>query len=469
MSDFPLPPQSQNKSKITTISKGLVSPQAIDLEEVILGALMIDKKSTDEVMEILSVEVFYKEVHQDIFKAIKTLYENKIGIDLLTVSTELKRVNKLALIGGDFYLISLTQKVSSSAHIEFHSRIILQKYILRELIRTSSFTIEKAYHNDPDVFDMIDSVQKNIDKIYEVAIKEGVSINKNKLHDEKKELMEKVRNNEKGIISGILAGLKEFDIWSGGFQATDLITLAARPSMGKTTVAISIAVFNVFLKRIPVAFFSLEMSSIDIKNKVTSGALNIPYSNIRQGKLNHTQLSKIFQHYDLIDKSDLNIIDTSEHKNYYHNIENKIKELVKEGTKFFIIDYVQLIKLAKSSGNDTSDINRITRDLKALASELKVTILILAQLNRNVDNRPDKTPMLSDLKQSGSIEEDSDIVIFLLRDAYYQTLGKADLELPMKELGKTKFIVAKGRHVGVKTFIAFVDMLKSKMSSFFDD
>jgi len=348
MSNFPLPPKKDSKP----IFKGKIPPQALDLEEYILGALIIDSRAADEVMEILSADVFFLEKHQEIFKAIKTLYDDKIGIDLAMVSNELKKKDKLGFVGGDFNLIGLTQKVSSSAHIEFHSRVVLQKYILRELIRIS---------------------------------------------------------------------------------------------------------------------FSLEMSSIDIKNKITAGALNIPYSNIRQGKLNGTQLNKVFEYYDTIDKSDLNVIDTSEHKNYYHNIERKIRELAKEGTKFFIIDYVQLIKLSKSSGNDTSDISKITRDLKALASELKVTILILAQLNRNVDARPDKTPMLSDLKQSGSIEEDSDIVIFLLRDAYYQTLGKADLELPIRELGKTKFIVAKGRHVGVKTFIAFVDMLKSKMSSFFDN
>lgn len=462
----PPPPKLALPKPPKEVFEGKILPNATDLEEAVLGAILIDDSCFESVYNILSEKVFYYEKNRFIYKAILNTYERKEAIDLLTISNELKRMNKLGFVGGDFYLIELTRKISSSAHIEFHSRIVLQKYILRELIHISDETINKAYSFEADAVNLINDLEVKISKVYEVAIKEGLSEDKNKLNNQKKDLLEKVRNNEKGIISGFMTSLAEFDEWSGGFQPTDLVTIAARPSMGKTTVAIAIAMFNAFVKNLPVAIFSLEMSEIDIKNKATAGQLNIPYANIRQGKLTQTQLTKVFQNYDLIDKSKLKIIDTSEHKNYFHNIERKIRELHKEGIKLFIIDYVQLIKLLKSSGNDTSDLSKITRDLKALASELKITIIELAQLNRNVDSRPDKTPMLSDLKMSGSIEEDSDIVIFLLRDAYYETIGKPDLILPLRELGKTKFIVAKGRHVGVRTFLCFVDMLSSKISTF---
>lgn len=454
-----------------SIDATLKPPQAVDLEEVILGALMIDKNAQSEIISILSYKVFYKKEHGIIFNTIKYLYENKLPIDLLTVSQELFKKGKLKLIGGDFYLISLTNKVSSSAHTEFHSRVVLQKYILRTIINLSRHNIEVAYRHDADAILLLDSVLDRTRKLYnEIVGNEGTNASRNDVAEQlKKELTEKVENVNKGLISGFLTHIEEFDEWSGGFQPTELVTIAARPSMGKTTIVLAIAIYNAFSRDIPCAFFSLEMSNSDVNNKVAGSALRINYKDIRQGKLTPIQKSKVIHYYDVIAKSNLYIYDTSTHKNYFHNIENKIRELVNEGVKLVFIDYVQLIKLGKSSGNDTTDLSTITRALKALANELKICIVILAQLNRQVENRPDKRPNLSDLKQSGSIEEDSDVVIFLLRKAYYEMQSKPDMILPMRELGKTEFIVAKGRHIGVRTFTMYLNLLTCKISSNWND
>lgn len=450
----PPPPLPRNKapavpkSEIISLDSLKMAPSAVELEQVILGALMIDLKAINEVLEILKPEFFYKDNHAIIYQAILNVYNNSFGIDLLTVSNELKRMNKLATIGGDYYLIGLTQRVSSSAHIEFHSRIVIQKYVLRKLIQISNETIEKAFHHDPDIFDLIESVENGLDYIQNNAIKP-----KHTDKDAKAELYDKVKAVEAGETSGIYTGLDDFDDWCGGFQRRELITIAARPGMGKTTAILSICAKASFDKNIPIAFFSLEMAEADLKARLAARGLSIDYDKIRQGKLEPLELHKVMAYYDFVDRSSLKIIDKT---NRHQAIIKKIRELVsRNGIKMVVIDYVQLIKLSESTGDRTAELNVITRDLKALTNELNIPIIIVAQLSRGVDNRTSKRPTLSDLKQSGSIEEDSDTVIFLLRMAYYeQEIGKL---LPPHIIGKTEFIVAKGRHIGTRNFWTYLD------------
>ncbi len=447
----PIPERKYTRGEILDMEAGRSPPQAEELEQVILGAMMIDKKGVDEAIDILKPEFFFNEYNGIIFQAIQNLYESMIGIDLLTVSTELKRIGKLALVGGDFYLIALTQKVSSSAHIEFHSRIVIQKYVLRRLIDRAHETMDQSFYRDPDIFELMEDIEIDIAGISQHVIKAtGVVVS-----NAKEELYEKMKAIERGEAPGIGTGIHEFDDWCGGFRKRELITIAARTGMGKTTALLSIAHNIAFQQNIEIAFFSLEMAVTDLKNRLAAKGTGISYDKIRDGKLTAIEYSKIIHYYDVIDESKLHLIDKI---NVHEKIIKKIRELVtKFGIKIVMIDYVQLMKLARKTSDKTGDLTDITRDLKALANELNIPIIIVAQLNRDVDKRPNHRPLLIDLKMSGSIEEDSDTVIFILRPAYYiQSTGEL---IPPHIIGKTEWIVAKGRNTGTRDFWTFLDFI----------
>ena len=441
-------------------------PAAIDLEQAILGAMLIDTRGVVEVINILTPNIFFKEEHRYIFNAIKSLYDQSIGIDLLTVSSELKRTGHLIASGGEYYLIQITTKVSSAAHIEFHARIIIQKYILRELIRNSRRVLFQSLQRDPDVFDLMTDIETTIANINRLIVSkegqvEGVSASD--------QLVSKVASTRSGKASGTLLGISEFDDWCGGIQLRELVTLAARTGMGKTTAMMAVA-GNIAIDRDEdVAFFSLEMSAIDLKYRMASRLTGIPYSKIRKAQLSNQELQDVLGAIKHLDKSKLRIYDALFHKNVHENIMKKIRELASEGVKFFIIDYVQLMKLLKSSTDRTGDLSKITRELKGLTNELSISIVILAQVSRSTDTRHgSKIPFLSDLQQSGSIEEDSDMVIFLVREAYYRQEKNSSIELPPQIAGDTDFIIAKGRSTGTATFRTFMDFSQYKMVSYSD-
>lgn len=453
---IPPPPlkMMHDKQSMYQSIKGVAPPQAIDLERAVLGAILIDFRSVKTTLGMLESEVFFKEEHRLIFKALKNLFNKDTGIDLRTVSHELRRLGTLNICGGDYYLVELSQKVASTAHIEFHCAILLEKYILRELIAQSSFVIEQAYHHNPDVFNMMDVVENGLASISQVALK--------KEHNHKKlsateELQQKVDRVNRGETAGVITHIREFDEWGGGFRDRELIVIAGRPGMGKTTAILSICANASFDNKIPIAFFSLEMSTPDLKARLAAKGLpDINYKDIRDGKLSQKDLDMVIAYYNLIDESALHIVDGM---NQLEKICNKIRELVKVfGIKMAVIDYVQLVELIRKSSNRTDDLNTITRTLKALANELNMPIVILAQLSRSVDDRPSKRPILKDLKQSGSIEEDADTVIFLLRMAYYQE--EEGITLPMEVIGKTEMIIAKGRNTGTRSFWTFLDFYK---------
>ena len=274
-----------DKSTIISLEKGKIPPQAIDLEEVVLGAMMIDKKGVDEVIDILSPDAFYKDAHKHIFEAIFKLFENSEPVDLLTVSSQLKKDGKFELVGGDFYLISLTQRVSSSAHIEFHARIILQKFIQRSLIKISNEIIEDSYDETKDVFDLLDNAEAKLYEVTQGNIKKSTETAQSLVIQAKKKI-EDISNKEG--LSGIPSGFTKLDRLTSGWQESDLIIVAARPGMGKTALTLSMARNIAVNQNIPVAFFSLEMSSVQLITRLISSETSLSSEKLRTGRLRKT-------------------------------------------------------------------------------------------------------------------------------------------------------------------------------------
>ena len=437
-----------DKSTIVSLEKGKIPPQAIDLEEVVLGAMMIDKKGVDEVIDILSAEAFYKDAHKHIFEAIFKLFENSEPVDLLTVSSQLKKDEKLNLIGGDFYLISLTQRVSSSAHIEFHARIILQKYIQRSLIKISSEIIEEAYDETKDVFDLLDNAEAKLYEVTQGNVKKSTETAQSLVIQAKKKIEE--ISNKEGM-SGIPSGFDKLDKLTSGWQPSDLIIVAARPGMGKTAFTLTMARNVAVNSNTPVAFFSLEMSSVQLITRLISSETGLSSEKLRTGKLEKHEWEQLNVKVKTLEKAPLFIDDTPSLSIF--DLRAKARRLASQyGIKMIMIDYLQLMTAGGSQkgGNREQEISMISRNLKALAKELSIPVIALSQLSRAVETRGgSKRPLLSDLRESGAIEQDADIVSFIYRPEYYKIDEWDDEERSPTE-GQGEFIVAKHRNGGLE-------------------
>ena len=438
-----------DKSTIISLEKGKIPPQALDLEEVVLGAMMIDKKGVDEVIDILSTEAFYKDAHKHIFEAIFKLFENSEPIDLLTVSSQLKKDAKLDLVGGDFYLISLTQRVSSSAHIEFHARIILQKYIQRSLIKISNEIIEEAYDETKDVFDLLDTAESKLYEVTQGNVKKSTESAQSLVIQAKKKIEE--ISNKEGM-SGIPTGFTKLDKLTSGWQPSDLIIIAARPGMGKTAFTLTMARNVAVDSNIPVAFFSLEMSSVQLITRLISSETNLSSEKLRTGKLEKHEWEQLNVKVKTLEKAPLFIDDTPSLSIF--DLRAKARRLASQyGIKMIMIDYLQLMTAGGSQkgGNREQEISTISRNLKALAKELAIPVIALSQLSRAVETRGgSKRPLLSDLRESGAIEQDADIVSFIYRPEYYKIDEWDDDERSPTE-GQGEFIVAKHRNGGLES------------------
>ncbi|MBL86770.1 MAG: replicative DNA helicase [Winogradskyella sp.] len=437
-----------DKSTIISLEKGKIPPQAIDLEEVVLGAMMIDKKGVDEVIDILSPDAFYKDAHKYIFEAIFKLFENSEPIDLLTVSSQLKKDEKLDLVGGDFYLISLTQRVSSSAHIEFHARIILQKYIQRSLIKISNEIIEEAYDETKDVFDLLDNAEAKLYEVTQGNVKKSTETAQSLVIQAKKKIEE--ISNKEGL-SGIPTGFDKLDKLTSGWQPSDLIIVAARPGMGKTALTLTMARNIAVDFNTPVAFFSLEMSSVQLITRLISSETGLSSEKLRTGKLEKHEWEQLNVKVKTLEKAPLYIDDTPSLSIF--DLRAKARRLASQyGIKMIMIDYLQLMTAGGSQkgGNREQEISMISRNLKALAKELNVPVIALSQLSRAVETRGgSKRPLLSDLRESGAIEQDADIVSFIYRPEYYKIDEWDDEERSPTE-GQGEFIVAKHRNGGLE-------------------
>ena len=443
------PSQSSKSSSGTVISlkQGKLPPQAIELEEAVLGAMLIDKKGVDEVIDLLEPEAFYKSSHKNIFESIFRLFQNSQPIDLLTVSADLRKNGKLESIGGDYYLVHLTQKVASSAHIEFHARIILQKYIQRSLIRISNEIIESSYKESVDVFDLLDEAET---KLYDVAqgnIKKSSYTAQNLVMLAKKKI-EEIAN--KDGLSGVASGFEKLDLLTSGWQPSDLIIIAARPGMGKTALTLSMARNMAVTKQTPVAFFSLEMSSVQLITRLISSETGLSSEKLRTGKLADHEWKQLNVKVGDLEKAPLFIDDTPALSIF--DLRAKARRLASQhDIKLIIVDYLQLMTAGATSktGNREQEISTISRNLKSLAKELDIPVIALSQLSRAVETRGGtKRPQLSDLRESGAIEQDADIVSFIYRPEYYG-IEEWDDEEHSSSIGQAELIIAKHRNGGL--------------------
>ncbi len=436
-----------SKSAIINLEKGKIPPQAVDLEEVVLGAMMIDRKGVDEVIDILHPDVFYKDAHRYIYEAIFKLFESSQPVDLLTVSAQLKKEKRLDLVGGDFYLIKLTQKVASSAHIEFHARIILQKYIQRSLIKISSEIIEEAYDDATDVFDLLDNAEAKLYEVTQGNLKRSAETAQNLVIQAKKKIEE--ISNKEGL-SGIPSGFEKVDRLTSGWQPSDLIILAARPGMGKTALTLSMARNIAVNSNIPVAFFSLEMSSVQLITRLISSETGLSSEKLRTGRLEKHEWEQLNVKVKALEKAPLFIDDTPSLSIF--DLRAKARRLASQHKiKLIVLDYLQLMTAGGSQkgGNREQEISTISRNLKALAKELNVPVIAVSQLSRAVETRGgSKRPILSDLRESGAIEQDADIVSFIYRPEYYK-IDEWDDEERTPTQGQAEFIVAKHRNGGL--------------------
>lgn len=442
-------PVKVDKTTIISLEKGKLQPQVLDLEEAVLGAMMIDKKGVDDVIDILQPDAFYKEAHKHIFEAIVQLFTETQPIDLLTVSAQLKKNAKLDLAGGDFYLIQLTQKISSSAHIEFHSRIILQKFIQRSLIRISTEIIEDSYDETTDVFDLLDRAESKLYEVTQGNIKRSSETAQSLVLQAKKRI-EEIAGQEG--LSGVATGFDKLDKITSGWQPSDLIIIAARPAMGKTAFVLSMARNMAIDFGIPVALFSLEMASVQLITRLISSETGLSSEKLRTGKLEKHEWEQLSTKVKNLEKAPLFIDDTPSLSIF--DLRAKARRLVSQhGIRIIIVDYLQLMTAGgngKGGGNREQEISTISRNLKALAKELNVPVIALSQLSRAVETRgSSKRPLLSDLRESGAIEQDADIVSFLYRPEYYK-IDEWDDDEASPTAGQAEIMIAKHRNGSIE-------------------
>lgn len=433
--------------KTPFIEAGKIPPQAMDLEEAVLGAIMLEKTALSEVADFLKADCFYKEAHQTIFHAINNLETKSQPIDILTVTQELRLMGQLDFVGGPYFISQLTSRVASAANITFHARIIVQKYIQRELIRISSNTIRKAYEDTTDVFDLLDYAEKEIFQVSEGNIKKEYEKMDSLLH-QAIEQIESAKNNKDGI-SGVPTGFTDLDRVTAGWQPSDLIIVAARPAMGKTAFVLSMARNMAVDFKIPVAIFSLEMSSLQLVNRLIASETAISSEKLRKGTLADHEYQQLHARIGKLSEAPLFIDDTPALSIF--ELRAKCRRLVSQhGVRIIIIDYLQLMTAGNSDGgNRVQEISAISRSLKIIAKELQVPIIALSQLSRAVETRGgDKKPVLSDLRESGSIEQDADMVTFLYRPEYY---GIQYDENQNPTAGVGEVIIAKHRNGSLET------------------
>lgn len=438
----------QTNPSVVSLEKGKIPPQAIDLEAVVLGAMLIDKKGVDEVIDILHKDVFYVEAHQHIFEAVFQLFQEAQPIDLLTVSNKLKMNEKLDIAGGDYYLIELTRKVGSSAHIEFHARIILQKFVQRSLIKISTEIIEDSYADNKDVFDLLDDAEAKLYEVTQGNLKKSVETAQD-LVIQAKQKIEEISN--KDGLSGIPSGYDKLDKLTSGWQPSDLVIIAARPGMGKTALTLSMARNIAVNTNIPVAFFSLEMSSVQLITRLISSETGLTSEKLRTGKLEKHEWEQLNVKAKALESAPLFIDDTPSLSIF--DLRAKARRLASQHKiKLIIIDYLQLMTAGSSQkgGNREQEISTISRNLKALAKELDIPVIALSQLSRAVETRGgSKRPLLSDLRESGAIEQDADIVSFIYRPEYYK-IDEWDDEDQSPTDGQAELIIAKHRNGGLE-------------------
>lgn len=419
-------------------------PAAPEVEMSVLGAMLIETEAVPKAIEVLKPESFYEKKNRIIFEAMSSLYEADEPIDTVSIYEELKKSGKVDEAGGAAYLGKLTQDVSSAANVDYHARIVLEKWILRQLITASMDIARNAYEGSEDVFDLLDAAESKIFQISEEGIKESFK-SMDKAVKEALELIEAIHSKNISSFS-VPSGFFELDELLGGFQKSDLIIIAARPSMGKTAFAMSAARNAAIDHNVPIGIFSLEMSTIQLATRLISAEARINAHNVRTGKFRAEEGAKISRTVHKLSKAPIYIDDTPGIS--ILELRAKARRLKNEkNCGLIIVDYLQLVNPSNAMESREREISSISRSLKALAKELNLPVIALSQLNRAVESRSDKKPMLSDLRESGSIEQDADVVLFLYRPEMYQiqSFGTGDMQGESTE-GIAEVIVGKQRN-----------------------
>ena len=425
-------------------SYGHLQPQATDVERAVLGALMIDKDAFSVVGEMLRAETFYEPRNQKVYSAIQSLNMGDLPVDIMTVTEELKREGTLEDVGGPTYIVELSSHVASSAHIEYHARILHQKFLARQLISVAGMIEEKAYDESQDVDELMQEAEGSLFELSQKNMRQDF-IQIDPVIKQAEEILMKAYSNPGGL-TGISTGYTELDDKTSGWQQSDLVIIAGRPAMGKTAFALSLAKNIAVDNRIPVAFFSLEMSNVQLVNRLISNVCEISGKKILNGQLDQEDLRRLDQNLRTLKGSPLYIDDTPGMSIF--EMRTKARRLVREKcVQMIIIDYLQLMNANGARfGSRQEEVSTISRSLKGLAKELNIPVLALSQLNRGVDNREGglegKRPVLSDLRESGAIEQDADIVMFVHRPEYYRIYND---EKGNDLRGMAQIIIAKHR------------------------
>lgn len=414
-----------------------IPPQHIEAEISVLGGLMLDSEAFDQVADIIEIADFYNPAHQVIYQTILELHQKAQPIDLVTVTNHLIKKNELDQIGGSGYLLSLLEKVVSAANIDTHARIIKEKSLLRKLIATSTALIEKSYSNDfGEVESLIDFAESEILKVGEQKTNNGLVGSTEIVTASIKKIEELYQR--KADVTGVPSGFTDLDKMTAGLHGGELVIIAARPSMGKTAFSLNIASHIALRSKKSIAYFSVEMGKEALMMRILAGESKISMGELRNGRIQDASWPKLIQAAGSISDSKLFIDDTSGISPF--EIRARCRRLkAQHGLDCIMIDYLQIMQLKQRVDSREREVSEISRSLKAIAKELNVPVIALAQLNRGVEGRSDRRPMLSDLRESGSIEQDADVIMMLYRDDYY------DKEDPDKQ-GHAEVIIGKQRN-----------------------
>ena len=436
---------------------GKLPPQAIELEEAVLGALMLDNEALSDTIDILKPEYFYKMEHQKIFDAIIVLFNESKPVDILTIIEQLKKSGELESIGGAFYITQLTNNVASSANTEYHARIIVEKFIQRSLIRISSTIIKDSFDETIDVFDLLSNAEQELFSVTEGSLRKSYS-KMSELISSAINNIEELKNKEDGL-SGVPSGFSRLDRVTSGWQKSDLIIVAARPGMGKTALALTMCRNIAINHKTPIGIFSLEMSTDQLVNRLISSESEIPSNKLRKGNLEEYEFVQLHEKIKDLAEAPIYIDDTPGLSVF--ELRAKARRLVKNhGVKIIIVDYLQLMTAGGNKiGNREQEISTISRSLKGIAKELKIPVIALSQVNRGVESRTStsKRPILADLRESGAIEQDADIVTFIYRPEYYKIY---EWENSDDSRGQAEIIIAKHRNGSLENIrLKFINTL----------
>ena len=431
------------------LSSHKLPPQNIEAEQSILGGILIENEAVNRVMEILDADDFYRDAHRKIFNALINLSERDEPADLITLTNELRKIDQLDFIGGASYLASLIDSVPTAANIEYYAKIVKEKAILRKLIQTSTDIITQSYEDRGDVEGFLDEAERAIFEISEKRVKPSFY----SIREIVKESFATIERlfKKKELVTGVPSGFKELDRMTAGFQPSDLIIIAGRPSMGKTAFCLNVAQYAAIENKIPVAIFSLEMSKEQLVIRMLCSEAHVEGTRLRTGFLNESDWPKLTIAAGNLSEAPIYIDDTTALS--VLELRAKARRLKSDhGLGMVILDYLQLMKGRARVESRQQEISEISRSLKALSKELNIPVIAVSQLSRKTEERTGNRPQLSDLRESGAIEQDADLILFLYRDEIYNRSE----DNPNR--GKAEVIIGKQRNGPIgKIDLAFLD------------